>query len=265
MQVRATRDHRQSLVPGITAHRCTQRNGMPPALRQKAQIRTVGIIYQKRDAISPAYPSQRTNVLRPAQIIRAGDINAKGSAAMPLQCAKRICKPCCRDRAAAQRTRILRRRPEPCDIKIQQGGRINQCLMGVACCQQQRALCRTRCCLQRKAQHRPDALRGALGTIISVLCAEKPGRVGLALSNDPLRLVQLIRTFYLGDIPRFKAQQALPFVAGHVQPGGAGLRISAHKIHNGRGHAHSQASPSAQALQVEPSSMGTSMPFAASS
>ena len=94
---------------------------------------------------------------------------------------------------------------------------------------------------------------------------EQPGSVGFALGNDAVSPIQFIRTLYFGNVPRLKAQKALALVAGHMQPGGAGLGVPAHKIHNGRGHAHSQASPSAQALQVEPSSMGTSMPLAASS
>ena len=94
---------------------------------------------------------------------------------------------------------------------------------------------------------------------------EQLGGVGFALRDDALGLVQLVGALDLGDIGILKAQQLLALVAGHVEPRGAGLCVAAHKVHDGRGHAHSQASPSAQALQVEPSSMGTSMPCAASS
>ena len=225
----------------------------------------MGVIHQKRHVLRPAYRCQRGNILHTAQIIRAGDINAKGLSILLCQCVQGVRQLGGRHRAAAQRTRIFRRRPEPLYIKIQQCRRIQQRLVGVAGRQQDRAFARLRGGLQGQKQHGPDALGRTLGAVIGVGRAEKPGSVGLTLRNDALGFVQLVRTLYFGDIPRFKAQQALALVAGHVQPGGTRLRIAAHKIHNGRGHAHSQASPSAQALQVEPSSMGTSMPLAASS
>ena len=265
MQICASGDNRQCFVAGIAAHGCAQCNGMLTALRQKTQICAVGIIHQKRNAEILAHFGQRSNILHTAEIIRAGDVDAKGPLALLHQTMQSICQLCSRHRAAAKCTGILRRRPEPLDIKIQQRRRIQQRFVSVARCQQDRTLSGCGCGLQCKAQHRTDALGRALCAVIGMRCAEQPGSVGFALGNDAVSPVQFIRTLYFGNVPRLKAQKALALVAGHMQPGGAGLGVPAHKIHNGRGHAHSQASPSAQALQVEPSSMGTSMPLAASS
>ena len=265
MQVCAPGDNRQRFVAGIAAHGCAQCNGMLTALRQKTQVSTVGIIHQKRNAKILAHFGQRCNILHTAEIIRTGDVDAKGPLALLHQTMQSICQLCSRHRAAAKCTGILRRRPEPLDIKIQQRRRIQQRFVSVARCQQERALSGCGRSLQCKAQHRTDALGRALCAVIGMHRAEQPGSVGFALGNDAVSPIQFIRTLYFGNVPRLKAQKALALVAGHMQPGGAGLGVPAHKIHNGRGHAHSQASPSAQALQVEPSSMGTSMPLAASS
>ena len=265
MQVCAPGDNRQRFVAGIAAHGCAQCNGMLTALRQKTQVSTVGIIHQKRNAKILAHFGQRCNILHTAEIIRTGDVDAKGPFALLCQTPQSTCQLCSRHRAAAKRTGILRRRPEPLDIKIQQRRRIQQRFVSVARCQQDRTLSGCGRSLQCKAQHRTDALGRALCAVIGMHRAEQPGSVGFALGNDAVSPVQFIRTLYFGNVPRLKAQKALALVAGHMQPGGAGLGVPAHKIHNGRGHAHSQASPSAQALQVEPSSMGTSMPLAASS
>ena len=225
----------------------------------------MGVIHQQGHALRPADSGQRRDILHPAQIIRAGDVHTKG--AYPLL-RQRVQSPGQRfgcDWTAAQCTLCLRRRPKPADIKIQQRRRVQQRLVGVAGSQQHRALAVLRCALQCQKQHGADALGRALGAVIAVRRAKQPGGVGFAFGNDALRRVKLVRTADLGDIQRLKTQKALSLVAGHVQPGSAGLCIAAHKIHDGGGHAHSQASPSAQALQVEPSSMGTSMPLAASS
>ena len=265
MQVCSARDHRQRFVAGIAAHGSAQRDGMPRPLREKPQISTVGVVHQKRYPGHIADPGQRSDILHPAEVIRAGDIDAEGLFALLFHFLKCLLQLPGRNRAATQRPGVFLCRPEPPNIKIQQCRRIKQRLVGVACCQQHRATAGLRSRLQRQKEHGADTLRGAFCTIESMRCTEKLCGVGFALCNDALCFIQLICTADLGDIQRFKAQNLLSLMAGHMQPGGPGLRIAAHKVHNGRSHAHSQASPSAQALQVLPSSMGTSMPCAASS
>ena len=165
----------------------------------------VGVIHQQRHALRPADRRQRRNILHPAQIIRAGDVYAKG--AYPLLC-QRVQSPCQRfgcDGAAAQCTLCLRRRPKPSDIKIQQRRRVQQRLVGIAGGQQHRALTVLRCALQRQKQHGTDALRRALSAVIAVRRAKQPGGVGFTLGNNALRCVKLVRTADLGDIQRLKA------------------------------------------------------------
>ena len=165
----------------------------------------MGVIHQQGHALRPADCRQRRDVLHPAQIIRAGDIYAKGGVALLYQ---RVQSPGQRfgcDGAAAQRTLCLRRRPEPADVKIQQRSRVQQCLVGVAGSQQHRALAALRCALQRQKQHGADALGRALGAVIAVRRTKQPGGVGFAFGNNALRRVKLVRTADLGDIQRFKA------------------------------------------------------------
>ena len=90
MQIRTAGDHRQGLVGRVAAHGRTLRDGVT-VLRQKAQIGAVGVIHQQRHALRPADRRQRRNILHPAQIIRAGDVYAKG--AYPLLC-QRVQSPC---------------------------------------------------------------------------------------------------------------------------------------------------------------------------
>ena len=265
VQICAAGDHRQGLVGRIAAHGSPQCNGVQRLSGQKAQVGSMGVVHQQRHPKGVAHSRQGPDVLHSAQIIRAGDVDPKGGTPLPGQLLQRCCQHLCGDGAAAQRPGILCRRPEPPDIKIQQGSGVEQSLVGVPGCQQHRAAGPPGCPLQCQAQHGPDALGGALGAVIGVGRAEELGGVGLALGDDALRLVQLIGPLDLGQVQRLKAQQAPALVAGHVEPGDAGPGIPPHKIHNGGIHGYSQASPSAQALQVEPSSMGTSMPWAASS
>ena len=204
MQIRTAGDHRQGLVGRVAAHGRALRDGVA-VLRQKAQIGAVSVIYQQRHALRPADCRQRREFLHPAQIIRAGDVHAKG--AYPLLC-QRVQSPGQRfgcDGAAAQCALRLRRRPEPADIKIQQRRRVQQRLVGVAGSQQHRALAALRCALQRQKQHGTDALGRALGAVIAVRRAEQPGGVGLALGNDALRRVKLVCAADLGDVQRLKA------------------------------------------------------------
>ena len=204
MQIRTAGDHRQSLVGRVAAHGRALCDGVA-VLRQKAQVGPVGVIHQQRHVLRPADSGQRREFLHPAQIIRAGDVHAKGGVALLCH---RVQSPCQRfgcDGAAAQCTLCLRRRPEPADIKIQQRRRIQQRLVGVAGGQQHRALTVLRCALQRQKQHGTDALRRPLGAVIAVRRAEQPGGVGFTLGNNALRRVKLVRTADLGDIQRLKA------------------------------------------------------------
>ena len=264
MQVGAAGEDRQGLVPGIAAHRRPQCNGVAAAAHQKIQVGTVGIVYQQRHTVRIADLCKGRDVLHPAEVVRAGEVDAEGGSPLPGQPVQRGGKLSFGHGAAAQRPGRVRRRPEPLDVKIQQRGGIEQRFVGVAGRQKHRALPGGGR-LHRQAEHGPDALGRALGAVIGMGRAEEPSRVGLALGDDAIGLVQLIRAPDLGDVQPFKPQQGLPFMAGHVKAGRPGLCVVLHKVHDGRGHAHSQASPSAQALQVLPSSMGTSMPCAASS
>ena len=204
MQIRTAGDHRQSLVGRVAAHGRALCDGVA-VLRQKAQVGPMGVIHQQRHALRPADSGQRREFLHPAQIIRAGDVHAKGGVALLCQ---RVQSPCQRfgcDGAAAQCTFCLRRRPKPADIKIQQRRRVQQRLVGVAGSQQHRAPAVLRCALQRQKQHGTDALRRPLGAVIAVRRAKQPGGVGFTLGNNALRRVKLVRTADFGDIQRLKA------------------------------------------------------------
>ena len=158
MQIRTAGDHRQGLVGRVAAHGRTLRDGVA-VLRQKAQIGAVGVIHQQRHALRPADRRQRRDILYSAQIIRAGDVYAKGGVALLRHRVQSPCQCFGCDGAAAQCTLCLRRRPEPADIKIQQRRRVQQRLVGIAGGQQHRALTVLRCALQRQKQHGTDALR----------------------------------------------------------------------------------------------------------
>ena len=264
MEVRAASQDGQGLVAGIAAHGRTQSDGVSAPGRQKAQVRAVGVVHQQRHALRLADGRQGRDVLHAAEVIWAGEIDAEGLLSFPAQRVEGGFQVVRAHRAAAQRTGILRRRPEPPDIEILQRRRIEQGFVGVPCRQQHRPLSGLGCRLQCQKEHRTDALRRAFGAVIGVRRAEQFRCVGLALGDDAFRLVQLVRTFYLGDVVGLKPEELLSFVAGHVEPGGSGLGIPDDKIHNGCVH-YSQASPSAQALQVPPISIGTSMPCFASS
>ena len=265
MQIGSAREDRQRFVSGIAAHRRAQRDGMPTSPDQKVQICSMGVVHQKRNAVSAADTGKCRDVLHPAEVIRAGDVDAKGSFPLLCQTVQRHGELFLRHGAAAQRTGSFRRGPEPLDVKIEQRRRIQQRLVRIARGQKERALTFGGR-LHRQTQHGPDALRRPLRTIISMRRPKQAGRIGFALGDDAFGLVQLVRTFDLRDIVGFEPQQILPLMPGHMEPGGSRTRVVPHKIYDRRGHAHSaQASPSAQALQVLPSSMGTSMPCAASS
>ena len=158
MQIRAAGDHRQSLVGRVAAHGRALRDGVA-VLRQKAQVGPVGVIHQQRHVLRPADSGQRRDILHPAQIIRAGDVHAKGGVALLCHRVQSPCQCFGCDGAAAQCTLCLRRRPEPADIKIQQRRRVQQRLVGIAGGQQHRAPAVLRCALQRQKQHGADALR----------------------------------------------------------------------------------------------------------
>ena len=81
MQIRAAGDHRQSLMGRVATHGRALRDGVA-VLRQKAQVGPVGVIHQQRHALLPADRRQCRNILHPAQIIRAGDVHAKGGVAL---------------------------------------------------------------------------------------------------------------------------------------------------------------------------------------
>ena len=56
------------------------------------------------------------------------------------------------------------------------------------------------------------------------------GGIGLALGNDPLRLIQLVRPGDLGQIPGLAAQRTVTLVPRHMQPGYPRFGIGPDKI-----------------------------------
>ena len=94
MQVCAASDNGQRFMAGVAAHGRAQRNRMLTALRQKTQVSTVGIIHQKRNAKILAHSGQRCNILHAAQIIRTGDVDAKGPFALLCQTLQSTCQLC---------------------------------------------------------------------------------------------------------------------------------------------------------------------------
>ena len=132
MQVGSPGEHRQGLVAGVTAGRCAQVDGVAATAGQKAQVGPVGVIHQQGHAVSIADGREGRDILHPAQIVRAGQVNAERCSPLPGQLLKGGGKGLHRYRAAAQRAGILRRGPEPPDVKIQQSRRIEQGFVGIA-------------------------------------------------------------------------------------------------------------------------------------
>ena len=157
MQVGPAGEDGQGLVAGIAAHSGPQRHGVLAAADQKVQVRAVGVVHQKRNTVGVADLGKGRDVLHPTEIVRAGDVDAKGGSPLPGKPLQRLFQLPRRHRAAAQRPGSFRRGPEPLDVEIEEGGGVEQRLVGVAGGQQNGPLPR-RGRLQRKAEHGPDAL-----------------------------------------------------------------------------------------------------------
>ena len=131
---------------------------MLAAADQKVQVRAVGVVHQKRDTVGVADLGKGRNVLHPAEVVRAGDVDAKGGSPLPGKPLQRLFQLPRRHRAAAQRPGSFRRGPEPLDIEVQQSRRVKQGLVGVPRRQQDRTACLCGPHLERKVEHGPDAL-----------------------------------------------------------------------------------------------------------
>ena len=120
MKVRAAGQHRQRLVRRIAAQSCTQIQRVAGWL-QKPQIGAVGVIHRQQCAVLPAHLRQSGNVRHAAQIVRTGEIDRRRRRRQlrqrPLQCVRRY-------RTAAERGTSFR--PQPDDLKIQQGRRVQE-------------------------------------------------------------------------------------------------------------------------------------------
>ena len=85
-----------------------QRNGVAAAAGQKVQVRPVGVIHQQGHAPRLADGCQPGDILHAAQIIRAGDVDAKGLFSLPCQRLQGPAQGFRRHRAAAQRPGCFR-------------------------------------------------------------------------------------------------------------------------------------------------------------
>ena len=150
-----------------------------------------------------AYRRQPRDVLHEAQIVRAGEVDAEGRAALGGQLVQRRRERLRLHRAGAERPGGVRRRPEPLDVEVQQSRRVEQGFVGVPRRQKDRTACLCGPHLERKVEHGPDALAAALGAVIGAGSAEELRRVGLALSDDALGFI-LIFILYVSHIKTYK-------------------------------------------------------------
>ena len=225
----------------------------------------MGVIHQQGRPMGMTDRGQSPCILHPAQVVGAGQVDAEGAVPRLLQSGQSRIQGFRGHRAGAEAAALpVCRGPQPADIEIQQGRSVQQSLVGIPGRQQHRSALPRRGSLKSQEQHGPDALGRTLGPIKGARGAEQPGGIGLALGNDPLRLIQLVRPGDLGQIPGLTAQRAAALVPRHMQPGYPCFGIGPDKIRK-RGGAHSHPSPSAQAVQAPPTWMGTSMPWAARS
>ncbi len=88
-----------------------------------------------------------------------------------------------------------------------------------------------------QVEHGLHTLGGAPGAVKGVAGTEEGGGVVLAFQDDPLRVGEVVGAGHLGDVQVLAAQGAPALVAGHVEPGGAGGGIAAHKVTDGGIHA----------------------------
>ena len=227
MQVRASGQHRQRLVCRIAAQVCAKIQRVTGWF-QKPQIGAVGVVHRQQRTMFPAHLCQSGNVRHAAQIVRAGEIDRRRRCRhlrqCPLQCVRRY-------RAAAERRAALR--PQPDDLKIQQGRRIYKRPVYVSGRHHRPGPISAG---QRQIQHRPDALAGPLRGVHRPARAEQFPGIGLTAPDDALRFVQAVRALDLGDVQCLTAQKGLSLVAGHVRPDHPGIRVPPDKISNGRFH-----------------------------
>ena len=227
MQVRAAGQHRQRLVRRITAQVRAQIQRVAGWL-QKPQIGAVGVVHRQQRIVFPAHLCQSGNVRHAAQIVRAGEIDRRRRRRQgrqrPLQCVRRY-------RAAAERCAPLR--PQPDDLKIQQGRRIYKRPVYVSGRHHRPGSVSAG---QRQIQHRPDALAGPLCGVHRPARAEQLPGIGLTAPDDAFRFIQAVRALNLGDVQRFAAQKGFSLVAGHMRPDHPGIRVPPDKISNGRFH-----------------------------
>ena len=236
MQVRAAGQHRQRLVRRIAAQSCTQIQRVAGWL-QKPQIGAVGVIHRQQCAVLPAHLRQSGNIRHAAQIVRTGEIDRRRRRRQlrqrPLQCVRR-------HGTAAERCALLR--PQPDDLKIQQGRRVQERTVYVPGGHDRPGSVSAD---QGQIQHRPDTLAGSLRGVHRPSGAEQLSRTGLTAPDDAVRFIQTVCTPNLGDIQRLTAQKGFPLVTGHMRTDHPGIRIPPDKIGNGRFH---------QLLAVEESS-----------
>ena len=143
VQIRAAGDDAQRLVGGITAHVRAQIHGVV-GLREKFQIRAVGVVHQQQHAQVMARRRDAPEIQHIPQVIRAGHIDRRGPLGAFLQRPAHLLRRDGTADIAAARFRIepvsavyhelsaVRLRIEPPDVDIQQGGGVDKGLMGVA-------------------------------------------------------------------------------------------------------------------------------------
>ena len=218
-------EHRQGLVGGVTAEvrPLVQRVG---GRGQEVEVGPVGVVHQKGRAVGVADLCQGRHRLHIAQIVRAGDVHRRRRFGQGRQ---GVSQHFGGHRAGQQR---IGPGPKPAHIRVQQGRRVQEGLVGVAGGQHHPAFA----LLQRETEHGPDALAGAAGGVEGGLCPEQGGGVLLALGDDAARLIEAVGSRDFGDVPPSAAQGAFALVAGHVQAGGAALFIGGDEVADGGLH-----------------------------
>ena len=217
---------------GIRAHIRAERDRMRVRL-QKAQVRPVGVIHQKKYAARVADGGKRRDIYGIAQVIGAGQIDRRRRLGHSV---KRGGKRRRRDGTGEVGCRPFGR--EPCHLDIQKRGGGEERAVRVAPCQYHGLLPLAPRPLGGELQHRADGVRGALGGVISPR-TEKVRGVFLALADDAIRFIERIRARDLGNIQRLYTERPFPLMPRHMQAERVGGGVAAQKIKYRRFHAFS--------------------------
>ena len=125
MQIRAACKHRQGFMGRIATDIGTNIQRVY-RLRQKVQVRTVGIVHRKQAAVAVANLRKGGNVSHISQVVRRSYIHCGG---LFFHGSKRIFKPRRAYTAGAHRVAFLR--PQPPHLNIQQSRSVDKSLVHI--------------------------------------------------------------------------------------------------------------------------------------